>query len=743
MKQYNLRHSFHKAKSPIDLPNFIELQEKSFNSFLQANVKPEERKIQGLQEVFQDIFPVIDSATGTELQFVKYELDAPEYTVEQCLKRDIGYAMRLRVLLRLIAFDIDETTKQKTVRGIKEQEVFMGDIPVMTDKGTFVVNGIERVILSKLQRSPGVFFSHDKGKSHASRKILFSGRVIPSRGSWLDFEFDHKDILYVRIDRRRKLPVTTFLRALPGEGESLDDLSKTSLKGMTDKEILNAFYSEDVFTHTKDGWIGEFKIEKITRPIKLLFDLVDAKTKKGLMTKGQRLTQKRAEKLIEKGLKEYLVSTQDLVGRYTSEPIMDPKTQELILQMGQEITAEIYEKIDALGIKKLVLLDADDVNVGAHVALTLQTDKNKTREEALSAMYQVIRPGEMATPEAAAELLRRMFFDANRFDLSQVGRFKMNRRLNIKDVGESYGILRKEDIIETLRALIEIKDGNGKVDDIDSLSNRRVSPVGEQLQTVFRIALLRLDRIIKERLGATNIETAMPQDLVNARPVISIINEFYGTSQMSQILEQTNPLSELTHKRRISALGAGGVTRERAGHEVRDVHATHYGRLCPIETPEGPNIGLISSLACYAKVNPYGFLETPFRKVIDGKATNEVLYISPLEEHKYIIAQANAIIDKDGNFKDEEIHCRKNGDYFMSSPSEVDYMDVSPKQIVSAATSLIPFLEHDDANRALMGTNMSRQAVPLLTSEAPIVGTGIERKIVKDTKTVVIARNNG
>lgn len=743
MKQYNVRHSFGNIVSPAALPNFIELQEKSFDDFLQANVAPEERKSQGLQAVFEDIFPIIDTTSGTELQFVKYELDTPEYSVDQCLKRDMNYAMRLRVSLRLISFDVDEKTGKKTVRGIKEQYVFLGDVPVMTEKGSFVVNGIERVILSQLQRSPGVFFNNDEGKTHISRKILYNVRVIPARGSWLDFEFDHKDVLYVRIDRRRKLPVTTFFYALPGKDESFEDFAKSGLKGMTPREILETFYKQDTFKRAKDGWVGEFAPEKVETNFKMLFDLVDPKTKKVVLKKGQRLTPRRAEKLGKEGFKEYFVETQDLIGRYVFEPVVNPKTKEVILNTGDEITVEAQEQIDQLGVQDLVLLNADGVNVGLHMALTLKADKNTNREEALAAIYQVIRPGELATTETAADLLRRMFFDDVRFDLSHIGRFKMNRRLGITGVDENQGTLRKEDIVKTIQKLLEIKDGKEGTDDIDSLSNRRVSPVGEQLQTVFRIALLRLDRIVRERISNANLETMMPQDLVNARPVISIINEFFGTNQMSQILEQTNPLAELTHKRRISALGTGGLTRERAGYEVRDVHPTHYGRLCPIESPEGPNIGLIASLANYAKVNSYGFLETPYRKVVDGKVTNEIIYLSALEEPKYMIAQANAAIDENGKFQDENILCRQAGEYVQATEAEIDYMDVSPKQIVSAATALIPFLEHDDANRALMGTNMSRQAVPLIKTEAPMVGTGIERKIVQDSKTIISANHDG
>ncbi|MHA1541111.1 MAG: DNA-directed RNA polymerase subunit beta [Alphaproteobacteria bacterium] len=743
MKQYNIRHSFGKIKSPIKLPNFIELQEKSFEDFLQAKLKPEDRKNQGLQSVFNDIFPIIDSSSGAELQFVKYDLDNPEFSVEQCLKRDMNYAMRLRVSLRLISFDIDEKTKKKTIRDIKEQYVFLGDTPVMTPKGSFVVNGIERVVLSQLQRSPGVFFSHDNGKKHESKKIAYSVRVIPSRGSWLDFEFDHKDVLFVRIDRKRKLPATALLYSLFGKNETFEDFTKEDAVGMTTREILETFYKKDVFKKTKDGWIGEFSADKVKTTFKMLFDLVDAKTKKVLLKKGQRLTPNRAKKITERGLKEYFVSSQDLVGRFVLEPIVNPQTKEVLFNTGEEITAEGYEAFERIGIKEITLLNADGVNVGFHMVRTINTDKSKNRKEALSAIYQVVRPGELANTEASAEMLKRMFFDNVRFDLSDVGRFKMNRRLGITDVGEECGVLRKEDIIIILKKLLEIKDGKEQVDDIDSLANRRISPVGEQLTKTFRSALLRLDRIVKERLSNTNLETAMPQDLVNARPVIAVINEFFGLNQMSQILEQTNPLAELTHKRRISALGTGGLTRERAGYEVRDVHATHYGRLCPIESPEGPNIGLIASLANYAKVNNYGFLETPYRKVVNGKVSDEIIYLSALEEPKFVIAQGNAVIGKDGKFIDEDVLCRQGGDYLQSVPSEIDYMDVSPKQIISAATATIPFLAHDDANRALMGTNMSRQAVPLIKTEAPMVGTGIERKIVKDSKTVSIAKNDG
>ncbi len=750
-----IRKDFGKIKSPVELPNLIKIQEESYKSFLQLEKKPEERENVGIQAVFKSVFPIHDFSGLVDLEFVKYEFDAPKYDAEECLRRGLNYAAPLRVTLRLILWDIDEEGK-KSIKDVKEQEIFMGEVPLMTEKGTLVFNGTERVFVSQMQRSPGVFFTHDEGKTHASGKLLFSGKIIPSRGFWLDFEFDAKDILYVRIDKRRKLPITTLLASFYNdktqaevekaiaEGRNAEEIEK---EGLSSNEILKLFYNEEIFTKFKNGWKKDFNPSLITKSVKFSYDLVDAKTGDVVLEKGSKLSPRNAKKLAENGLKEIYLTDEALseAGLYFSDDILDEETFAVIAEAGQEVTAEILASINSSKIKEFGVLYIDNVTVGPHIRNTLVIDKNKTREEALFDIYQVMRPGEPPTVASAENMFLRMFFDKDFYDLSSVGRFKMNTRLDIsfEDAPEDLTILRRDDVIKTIKALVDLKDGKGEIDDIDNLSNRRIRSVGELLENQYRIGIIRMERAIREKMSSAQIDSIMPQDLVNARPVLSAIKEFLGSSQLSQFMDQNNPLSEITHKRRLSALGPGGLTRERAGFEVRDVHPTHYGRICPIETPEGQNIGLINSLASYAVINKYGFIETPYRKVVDGKVTEEVIYVSAMEENKYIIAQANSVLNKDGSFAEELVSCRKNGEFVLLPASEISLMDVSPKQLVSVAAALIPFLENDDANRALMGSNMQRQAVPLVKSEAPFVGTGIEYRVATDSKATIQAVNDG
>ena len=750
-----IRKDFGKIKSPVELPNLIKIQEESYKSFLQLEEKPEDRKDVGIQAVFKSVFPIHDFSGLVDLEFVKYEFDTPKYDAEECLRRGLTFAAPLRVTLRLILWDIDEDGK-RTIKDVKEQEIFMGEIPLMTEKGTLIFNGTERVFVSQMQRSPGVFFSHDEGKTHASGKLLFSGKIIPSRGFWLDFEFDAKDILYVRIDKKRKLPVTTLLASFYNdeteqkveealkEGKDTESIEKV---GMSSNEVLKLFYAEEIFTKFKNGWKKAFNPALITKGVKFNYDLVDAKSGKVVLEKGAKLSPRAAKKLAEEGLKEVYMTNEAFAeaGLYLSDDILDEETFEVIAEAGQEVTTEVLEKMDSAKIKEFGVLYIDNVTVGPHIRNTLVVDKNKTREEALFDIYQVMRPGEPPTVTSAENMFFRMFFDKDFYDLSSVGRYKMNTRLDISfdEAPEDLTILRRDDVIKTIKALVDLRDGKGEVDDIDNLSNRRIRSVGELLENQYRIGIIRMERAIREKMSSAQVDSIMPQDLVNARPVLSAIKEFLGSSQLSQFMDQNNPLSEVTHKRRLSALGPGGLTRERAGFEVRDVHPTHYGRICPIETPEGQNIGLINSLATYAVIDKHGFIETPYRKVIDGKVTDEVIYVSAMEENKYIIAQANSVLNKDGSFAEQLVSCRKNGEFVLLPASEITLMDVSPKQLVSVTAALIPFLENDDANRALMGSNQQRQAVPLVKSEAPFVGTGIEYRVATDSKATIQAVNDG
>ena len=716
---------FGKIHEVAEMPNLIEVQKQSYDQFLMVEEPEGGRLDEGLQGVFRSVFPIRDFGERAQLEFVRYAFELPKYDVEECQQRGMTYAAPLKVTLRLIVFDVNEETGARSVKDIKEQDVYMGDMPLMTSNGTFVINGTERVIVSQMHRSPGVFFDHDRGKTHSSGKLLFAARIIPYRGSWLDFEFDAKDIVYVRIDRRRKLPVTTLLYAL----------------GLDDEEILATFYDRVVLKSTKDGWRMPFRPDRM-RGIKPTSDLIDAKTGKVAIEAGRKVTARLAKKLADEGLKELLVSEEDLHGRYLAQDIVNLETGEIYGEAGEELDAKLLATLKDLGLKEIPILDIDHVNVGAFIRNTLHVDKNSNTEEALLDIYRVMRPGEPPTPEAAATLFRGIFFDSERYDLSAVGRVKMNMRLDL-DAPDTMRTLRKEDILAVIQTLVDLRDGKGEIDDIDHLGNRRVRSVGELMENQYRVGLLRMERAIKERMSSVDIDTVMPQDLINAKPAAAAVREFFGSSQLSQFMDQTNPLSEITHKRRLSALGPGGLTRERAGFEVRDVHPTHYGRICPIETPEGPNIGLINSLATYARVNKYGFIESPYRRVVKGKVTDEVVYLSAMEEARYIIAQANAELAPNGTFTEDLIVCRHAGDVELVPPEMVDLIDVSPKQLVSVAAALIPFLENDDANRALMGSNMQRQAVPLITAEAPLVGTGMEEVVARDSGAAIGARRTG
>ncbi|WP_336294416.1 DNA-directed RNA polymerase subunit beta [Bartonella sp. CB169] len=729
MSQFNgrkrVRKFFGKIPEVAEMPNLIEVQKASYDQFLMVDEPKGGRPDEGLQAVFKSVFPISDFSGTAMLEFVSYEFDSPKFDVEECRQRDLTYAAPLKVILRLIVFDVDEETGSKDIKDIKEQGVYMGDMPLMTMNGTFIVNGTERVIVSQMHRSPGVFFDHDKGKSHSSGKFLFAARVIPYRGSWLDIEFDAKDIIYARIDRRRKIPVTSLLMAL----------------GMDASDILSTFYNEVTYERDGDGWRIPYSVDRF-KGMKLLSDLVDADSGEVVAEAGKKLTFRTAKSLAEKGLKAVKVSEDDLLGCYLAEDIVNYQTGEIYLEAGDEIDEKILKILFDVNVDQINILDIDHMNVGAYIRNTLKVDKNESRQDALFDIYRVMRPGEPPTIDTAEAMFHSLFFDPERYDLSAVGRVKMNLRMDL-DCPDTVRILRQEDILAVVKMLVELRDGRGEIDDIDNLGNRRVRSVGELMENQYRIGLLRMERAIKERMSSVEIDTVMPQDLINAKPAAAAVREFFGSSQLSQFMDQTNPLSEITHKRRLSALGPGGLTRERAGFEVRDVHPTHYGRICPIETPEGPNIGLINSLATFARVNKYGFIESPYRKIIDGKVTTEVIYLSAMEESKHYVAQANSSLDAEGHFTEEFVVCRHAGEVLMAPRDHVDLMDVSPKQLVSVAAALIPFLENDDANRALMGSNMQRQAVPLVRAEAPFVGTGMESIVARDSGAAVSAKRAG
>jgi DNA-directed RNA polymerase subunit beta len=745
-----IRRTFGRIPEVTEMPNLIEVQRSSYEKFLQMDVRPEDRIIAGLEEVFRSVFPIRDFSDRAELDFVRYELEQPKYDVDECQQRGMTYAAPLKVTLRLSVFDVDEETGLRSIRDIKEQDVYMVDMPLMTSNGTFVINGTERVIVSQMHRSPGVFFDHDKGKTHASGKYLFAARVIPYRGSWLDFEFDAKDHVYVRIDRRRKLPVTTLLYALDSaetteyraeRAASGLETDRAQINGMSREEILSSFYDTIIYRRAGTGWTTAFDAERM-RGVKLTHDLVDADTGTVVAEVGAKITPRLIKKLQEQGLKNQLISPEELAGSYLAGDIIDETNGIVLYEAGDELAVGDLEKLAATGIEELPLLAIDHILIGGYLRNTMAIDRNATREDALIDIYRVMRPGEPPTLESAEALFKSLFFDQERYDLSAVGRVKMNARLDFT-TDDQVRVLRKQDIVAIIKVLVDLKDGRGEIDDIDHLGNRRVRSVGELMENQYRLGLLRMERAIRERMSSVDIDTVMPHDLINAKPAAAAVREFFGSSQLSQFMDQTNPLSEITHKRRLSALGPGGLTRERAGFEVRDVHPTHYGRICPIETPEGPNIGLINSLATYARVNQYGFIESPYRKLIDGKVTDEVIYLSAMDESRYTIAQANAELDSEGRFTAELVSCRANGDYIMSKPEAIELIDVSPKQIVSVAAALIPFLENDDANRALMGSNMQRQAVPLLRSDAPVVGTGMEGTVARDSGAAITARRTG
>ncbi|WP_284126379.1 DNA-directed RNA polymerase subunit beta [Parerythrobacter aestuarii] len=718
-----IRKIFGDIHEVVKMPNLIEVQRESYEQFLRSNKEID--YVSGLEKTLRSVFPIRDFAGTAELDFVHYELEPPKYDTTECRQRGITYAAPMKVTLRLIVFEVDQETETRSVLDIKEQDVYMGDMPLMTENGTFIINGTERVIVSQMHRSPGVLFDHDRGKTHSSGKLLFAARVIPYRGSWLDFEFDAKDIVNVRIDRKRKLPVTALLYAL----------------GLDSEQILHHFYETVSWKRAKDGWKIPFEAEQ-WRGAKPTFALVDAKTGEEVFPAGQKISPMKARKAQKDGLKELLLPTEEIFGRYAAFDMIDEKTGRIYIEAGDEVSPDNLEVLDAAGIDTLELLDIDHVNTGPWIRNTLQVDKAENRDEGLEAIYKVMRPGEPPTKETAEALFEGLFFDGERYDLSAVGRVKLNMRLEL-DAEDTVTTLRKEDILAVVKELVGLKDGKGEVDDIDNLGNRRVRSVGELLENQYRVGLLRMERAVKERMSSVDVSTVMPNDLINAKPAVAAVREFFGSSQLSQFMDQTNPLSEVTHKRRVSALGPGGLTRERAGFEVRDVHPTHYGRICPIETPEGPNIGLINSLSTFARVNKYGFIETPYRVVKDGKVTSEVIYLSAMEEQKHTVAQASAELNDDGSFVEELISARQNGDNLMAPRETITLMDVSPKQLVSVAASLIPFLENDDANRALMGSNMQRQAVPLVKAEAPWVGTGMEETVARDSGAAITATRGG
>ena len=751
LNRRRVRRTFGKIAEVAQMPNLIEVQRHSYEQFLQMFVPANERIDTGLEAVFSSVFPIKDFAGRSMLEFVSYTLEKPKYDVEECHQRGLTFSSPLRVTLRLIVWDLDVDTGTRSIRDMKEQDVYMGDMPLMTPNGTFVVNGTERVIVSQMHRSPGVFFDHDKGKTHASGKFLFAARVIPYRGSWLDFEFDPKDILNVRIDRRRKLPCTTILMALLDDSsedylkqcnEKNEEPDRTQLVGMGREEILNFFYDTQTYEYNAEKWTTQFSPENY-KGQRLIFDLVDASNGSVIAQSGDKVTPRKIKSLFEGGLKSIVIEEDELLSKFIAEDIINEDTGEVYAEAGDEVTEEVINLVKLHDLGFLKILSIDNSTIGPWIRNTLAVDKNATREEALVDIYRVMRPGEPPAHETAEALFKSLFFDQERYDLSAVGRVKMCARLDL-EVDDSIRILRKIDILAIIKELVSLKDGHGEIDDIDHLGNRRVRSVGELLENQYRVGLSRMERAIKERMSSANeIENLMPQDLINAKPAAASIREFFGSSQLSQFMDQTNPLSEITHKRRVSALGPGGLTRERAGFEVRDVHPTHYGRICPIETPEGPNIGLINSLATFAQINRYGFIETPYRKVENGTVTKDVVYISAIEEGKFTIAQANAELSKSNKFTGELLPIRKAGDIGLAKPEDIDLMDVSPKQLVSVATALIPFLENDDANRALMGSNMMRQAVPLVKAESPLVGTGIEATVAQDSGVTIVARRTG
>ncbi len=726
-KDLRLRHSFGKFQSAVAVPNLIEIQRQSYSNFLQKDVDPDQRNDVGLQRIFNSVFPIKDFNETASLSFVSYELNRPQYTVEECRERGMNYSALMRVEFRLEVYDIDEETNERSIRDIKQNDVYFGEIPLMTDKGTFIVNGTERVVVSQLHRSPGAFFGHDKGKTHSSGKLLYSARVIPYRGSWLDFEFDHKDLLYVRIDRRRKMPATVLLKAL----------------GFSTEELLDFFYkTEKVFLSPGGAWHRELD-PALVQGQRVPEDLKDPETGKVVVKAGKKFTKGSIKRLQSMGLNSIPVPVEELIAKVFARDIVDLDTGEVIAECNELVTEESLEELQSRGILEFDVLYIDNQKAGPYIRDTLKVDKVDSADEAVLEIYRRLRPGEPSNPEHARKYLNNLFFDASRYDLSTVGRVKLNYKFKL-DEPVTNTVLTVSDILEVVRYLVDLKNGKGNVDDIDHLGNRRIRAVGELLENQYRIGLVRMERAIREKMSLSQeIDMLMPGDIVNAKPVTAVVREYFGSSQLSQFMDQTNPLSEITHKRRLSALGQGGLTRERAGFEVRDVHPTHYGRICPIETPEGPNIGLISSLATFARVNPLGFIETPYRVVEDGKLIDETRWLSALEEVDHVVAQATTSVDGKGKLTEDLVAARCNGDLALFRPSEITLMDVSPNQLVSVSAALIPFLEHDDANRALMGSNMQRQAVPLLCPDAPLVGTVLERAVARDSGASVVALHDG
>jgi DNA-directed RNA polymerase subunit beta len=722
---FRLRRTFGRIKKIVEIPNLIDIQQRSYEEFLQRDMLPENRADTGLQGVFKSVFPIKDFNETASLEFVSYTLGEPKYDVDECHQRGMTFAAPLKVTIQLVIWDVDPESGVRSIKNVKEQEVYFGEIPLMTRNGTFMINGTERVIVSQLHRSPGVFFDHDKGKTHASGRLLYSGRIIPYRGSWIDFEFDARDILYVRVDRRRKFHATVLLRAL----------------GMTTEDLLNYYYKTDMIL--LDGR----KASKVFKPdqlagVKATRDVRHPESNEIIVKEGRKFTKAVIRQMETAGVEQVPVTLDEVIGRVSAHDVADPKTGEVVVEGNQELTQERYDLLRERGLTSIEVLFIDDLHVGPSLRNTLLQDKITSPEEAILEIYRRLRPGDPPTAETATAFFHNLFFNPDRYDLSKVGRLKLNHKLKL-NVPLEQGTLRREDILEVVRYLIELKNGNGTIDDIDHLGNRRVRAVGELVENQYRIGLVRMERAIKERMSLQDIETLMPQELINYKPVSAVIKEFFGSSQLSQFMDQTNPLSEITHKRRLSALGPGGLTRERAGFEVRDVHPTHYGRVCPIETPEGPNIGLIASLSTYARVNDYGFVETPYREVDKARVTERIRFLSALEEEDLVIAQANAPIDAKGMFTTDMVSARKGGNFMQVPPEQVEYMDVSPNQLVSVAASLIPFLENDDANRALMGSNMQRQAVPLLRTDAPLVGTGVEQVVARDSGVTIVARRDG
>ena len=720
----NIRKNFGKLKEGLSIPNLIEVQKNSYKELTEYKGDVDKQLIKGFDRVFKSIFPIEDLNDKATLEYLSYKLEKPKFDTEECIQRDLTYSSALKCILRLVVYDINQETNTKDILSAKEQEVYMGEVPMMTNSGTFITNGVQRVVVNQMHRSPGVFFDHDKGKSHASGKLLFNCRVIPNRGSWLDLEFDVKDFLYFRIDRKKKILASTLLLAL----------------GYSKTDIVNEFYEKEDFIFDKNlkKWKTRFNSESY-KTKNFSEEVVDAKTGKVVIKLGEKINFLKAKKFFDDGLKEIFVTNESLFGKFLHQDI---KIGEDEIKIGTELSETILDQIIEANISKISISLTNPINKGAYLLQTVLNDKNENKTDAITEIYKVLRPGEPPTLEIATQIFNNLFFSSDRYDLSDVGRVKINSRLNI-ECSDKITILRNDDVIEIIKKMLDLRDGKDEIDDIDHLGNRRVRSVGELVENQARIGVYRMERAIKEKMTTLDVESSMPQDLINAKPLTIALKDFFATSQLSQFMDQTNPLSEITHKRRVSALGPGGLTRERAGFEVRDVHPTHYGRICPIETPEGPNIGLINSLSTYAKINKYGFIESPYKRVNKAIVENKIEYLSAMEETKYTIAQANSKVDKNGKITEDLVSCRKNLNFILSKAENIDYIDVSPKQLVSVAASLIPFLENDDANRALMGSNMMRQAVPLLKPESPLVGTGIESDVALDSGVTIVAKRDG